>query len=502
MSHDRDSSSSALPLSYKLVISISLLLMFVLGWFYLGMGNRDASATFQVYASQEVVSGLPAAFRVVQFNGEDNRNLPATIEAVALLRNGNEVARTAGGDSTPVLPADISVVVPPLEPGPLTVRLELAAWDGQKRTVDAEVQVVAPGESTRHLQLLAELQAPPKIKDARLSLTAAGGGLVDGAANRVWLRMGGVDGRPLSARPELRVDEAAPIVAEPVGRLGIAAADLVVKGPNADLVTEVPLGSGRVVWEEMVAPDRPARLRTARKVLAPVLPASVPVDLDSSLPEMELFCTLWHGGTASRFFRAATREYSARFTVELPSEGLYWITCEENFLSADEFPTYLPLLVTRDEVAAIDSLVAQTGDAWPLSWPRTADMTSEERAGALDYLSDRMAPQGLSIEQLVNTFASDREQLREQSGRHRDAVLAVMAMLGLGLLVWAVAVAVRQHSRLRRSFREFQDGEDVGDELATEGITRKRSFVPAILIGLTFLLNMIALLYLLRLIFL
>lgn len=500
MSHDPDSSAPALPVSYKLVISISLLLMFVLGWFYLGMGNRNVSATFQVYGSHEVVSGFPAAFRVVQFNGVDNRNLPVTIRSAALVRGEQEVARVPGESAVASLPAEVSVPVPEMEPGPLTVRLELSGWDGEARTVEAEVQVVPPGGSFGHVQVIPEVDAPPRLDDARLRLSAAGGGLVDGVVNRFWLRGEGLDGKPLVFAPELRVEDGPVTVARSVGRLGIAAADFVVKGPNSRFVAEVPVGAERMVWDEMVAPDRAARLTATRRVFAGA-PEAVGIELLSSLPEVEMFCSCWHGGSVLRFLRVTTREHVARFSVDLPGEGLFWVTCVDNFVSTYEFPAFLPLVVAGSEEGCLASLLAPFGAAQSGLWPQVADMTVDERGAAGEYLGDRLAPNDVAVAQLVNTYEADLEALRERSGRHRDAVLAVMAILGLGLLVWAVAVAIREQRRLKRSFREFQDGEDVGDDLANEGITRKGSYLPAVLIGITFLLNMLALLYLLRLIF-
>ncbi|MBM4353836.1 MAG: hypothetical protein FJ109_08580 [Deltaproteobacteria bacterium] len=501
MSHDRDPSALPLPRTYKLVIVVSVALMFLLGLFYLGLRNRRVGATFQVYASHELVSGLPAAFRAVQFNGVERKNLPVAIESVALYRDGREVATARAQSVVPRLPSDLSLVLPGLEPGPVTARLDLVGWDGEKRSVEVQLDVVAPGESIRHFQAIPELDAPPSVTELDLGLSAAGGGLVDGVPNRLWLRVASLDGAPVDVLPEFRLDEGPVPGSVRSGRLGIASVETVVAGLNANLVMEIPAGRERVVWQEMVAPDRMARLRAARRLFSAEPPLHVQVELLSSLAELQMYCTLWHGGTAIEFLETATRNHSALIDLTLPSRGLYWLTCEDHFVSSDEFPAFLPLLVTSDEGRFLESLSTAFGGPLSAGWPRIADMTAPERERALDYLADRMAPQGVAIAQVVNTYAADLEELKERSSQQRDAVLAVIALLGLALLVWAVAVAIRQHRRLRRSFQEFQEKEDVGDELAREGITRRRSFVPAALVALTFVLNIIALVWLLRLIF-
>jgi hypothetical protein len=135
------------------------------------------------------------------------------------------------------------------------------------------------------------------------------------------------------------------------------------------------------------------------------------------------------------------------------------------------------------------------------NWPATEQLTTAEFQRATAYFQDRLQPHGQEISQLLNTYDGDASALRTRAGNQRDTVLILWGLAGVGLLLWAVAVTIRQHKRLTRSFKEFQDGEEVGDDLAVEGITRRRSFVPALLVAFTFLANLAALIWLFRLIF-
>ena len=144
-----------------------------------------------------------------------------------------------------------------------------------------------------------------------------------------------------------------------------------------------------------------------------------------------------------------------------------------------------------DKVASVDDPVAA-------SLPAVADNAKT----VARYIQDHLRPGHDGFVQLLNSYHQDLSGVQQKTAKLRNLLLILIAVVRFGLLLWAFAVAAVQHRTLRRNFREFQQQEDVGDELAVEGIARKRPFLPAILVLLAGVANLVALIWLLMLIFL
>jgi hypothetical protein len=501
---DRESSAAPLPLSYRLTIVLSVLLMFALGVVYFSLRNQRVTTSFQVYGSTEVTRGLPAAFRLVQFDNEGNRgNLPVLVRRVTVLQEGAEPVVQPGTEPVGAIPADLVLETGALQAGPATLRFDVEGWNGEQRTIEAAVTVLVPKASDPlRFQLRAPLEAPLEADRAHMDLALPGAGLVEGIPNTLWLRVADEARRPVEAHPRYRLGDGESQVAPSTGRLGLTDIVLAPRGPNQTLVIDVPFRDETVSWEEMVAPSRLVRLLGPPLVTEddPPLTLTFPVETDGT--DRALFCTLWRQRTALAFAQTETSDGRGSVSFDLPVRGLYWVSCDDHFLSAAEFLTARPVMLTREPDRFLQSLVAMvSGDPFFAAWPPVDRLTPTEKERAFAYFASRMAPDGPEFTKLLNTYDGDVEALRQRAGTQRDAVLILLGLVGLGLLLWAIAVAIRQHTRLSRSFREFQAQEDVGDDLSVQGITRRKGYMPALLVILTVIANLAALIWLLRLVF-
>jgi hypothetical protein len=326
--------------------------------------------------------------------------------------------------------------------------------------------------------------------------------MVEGLDNSVWLRFAAPDGKPADVHPSYTLADADKVQAEATGRLGITTISLAPRGPNQNLVIEVPFRDDTVTWEEMIAPGKFARLTGTPLVWQAPTPVQHTLTIETDGSDRTFYCTLWQQTTPIDLARVDTTDGTGKVTFDFPAPGLFWVTCDDHFLSSDEFVAERAVISTDSAPAGMDALRHLAAhEKFFDNWPATEQLTTAEFQRATAYFQDRLQPHGQEISQLLNTYDGDASALRTRAGNQRDTVLILWGLAGVGLLLWAVAVTIRQHKRLTRSFKEFQDGEEVGDDLAVEGITRRRSFVPALLVAFTFLANLAALIWLFRLIF-
>lgn len=506
MTDDRDHSDHhRLPFSYKATIAVSVLLIFVLGLVYFSLRNQRIATSFQVYGSKNATLGLNAVFRLVQFDneGRERKNLPTRVGSVRLRQNGKDVSVQPQESKASSLPADVLVDTNDLTPGPAELIFEVSGWNGEERDVAVELTVVEPGPGNgRHFSLLPAISAPLESDKLSMELSTPGGGLLEGVTNTVWLRIADQDGRPVDAGPEYTLGAGETLHAPATGRLGITPLHLIPQGLNQNLVIDVPFRGETCTWQEMVAPNGLIQLSVDSYLLPPGRPAQVKLRARTYNETQELYCTLWRNSSAIDFLRLTTADHAGTIELELPAQGFYWATCNDHFVSSDAFHAVAPLVVSAQPGRILAMLLALfPDDPFFSAWPPPDRMTPDERVTAISYLFSRMTPDGPEFAQLTNTYASDAQDLREQAGTQRDVVLVLIGLVGMGLLLWAVAVAIKQHTRMTRTFKEFQGLEDVGDALAREGITRRKSYLPALLVVLTIVANLFAILWLLRLVF-
>lgn len=503
MRDHRDPKTATLPFSYRLTIVVSVIVMFALGLVYFGLRNQRIATSFQIYGGEVIGAGQPAVFRLVQFDNDGSQgNLPLRILSISVRQGGREISAGAPLQEVASVPADARIDGTGLMPGEATVLFDVEGWNAERRQLEVGLTVRPTNEVGTAARLRLGLDAPIDAKVAQMDMTLPAGGMVEGLDNRVWIRFATPAGAPADVQPRYSLAEADEVQAEPTGRLGIAPILLSPRGPNQNLVIEVPYRHETVVWQEMIAPGKMARLTGAPLFATDPPPVQQSLTLETEGSDRTFYCTLWQRSTPVDLARVDTVDGVGKVAFTLPKQGLHWVTCDDHFLSSTEFNAERPIWATDAPRTAVAQILALAEDEPFFShWPAAAQWTPAEFERAAGYFQDRLQPDGLQISQLLNTYDGDASALKERAGNQRDTVLVLWGLAGIGLLLWAVAVTIRQHKRLTRTFREFQDEEDVGDDLATEGITRRRSFIPALLVAFTILANLAALLWLFRLIF-
>lgn len=503
MRDHRDPNGTPLPFSYRLTIVVSVAVMFALGLVYFGLRNQRVATSFQIYGGRSISQSLPAVFRLVQFDNDGNQGyLPIRIISVSLRQGGREVSTGQPLQEVASVPADARIVGAGLEPGEATVLFDVEGWNGERRQLEAAVTVLPQSSNTLAATLRPGLDAPVDATRAIMDISPPAGGLVEGLDNRVWIRFAAPDGSPANVHPSYSLGTGERGHAESTGRLGITPMVLTPSGPNQNLVMEIPFRDDTIVWQEMIAPGKLARLTGPPLFVTSPPPTVQSFEIQTDGADRSLYCTLWQHTTAVDLARVDTTDGVGQLSFSLPARGLFWVTCDDNLLSTSDFLAERAIWLTDDQAGCFAELMTlATAEPFFKGWPDFSQLTPAELTRAASYLQERLQPLGQEMSQLHNTYDGDVAALRERAGNQRDTVLVLWGLAGIGLLLWAVAVTIRQHKRLTRTFREFQDDEDVGDQLSAEGITRRRSFVPALLVAFTVLANLAALLWLFRLIF-
>lgn len=502
MSEPREFSAPPLPLSFKIVIIVSVALIFVLGLVFFSQLNRTVTTSFQLYGPKFFQEGQPASIRVVQFDSVNTKYIPASIVGATLTGGGRSVSAEVNA-GVPSLPADLLLPRIEVDPGNALLEVAVKGWNGEERTISAPVEVVPRGRHwSQHVRLARAYPAPAHAEKILMDLSMTGGALVEGVENHLWLRTARPNGKPYSAGTsyQLAGDEARH--ASSSARLGVVRLDITPAGVNQNLEMTVEVEGGTVEWEEMVTPLSHALIRGPDRILKAEGAVVANIEVLTATETRELYCSVWRGSSPLALFTIVTEGGRAEPAIELPGPGFYWVACNNVYTAADGFLAYAPLVALSDPDKFLSQLTALfASDPFFAFWPSVDEMTPVEKGLAWNYLGARLAPRDIELAKLANTHAEDVELLTADSEGRRDLILLLIAIVGFGLLTWTVAVAFKQHSALARGFKELSETEDFGEELQKEGITRQRSFLPALLILLTAVANLVALIWLLRLVF-
>ncbi len=486
-----------LPFSYKLVIVSSAATLFVLGVVYFTQLRPAVETSFQLYGAPKIVANGPAAFRVIQYDNRNKTNLPARIVQAGLSQSGKQEL-TSNPVATSTLPADIELTPTSLAPGRATLALQVAGFNGEDRSFEIPVDIVPMADaSLEAFRLVGDVSASISDGPWRVGLLPGFGGLVDSVLNPIWIRIEDKDGNPLSLTVEYRFATDAP--KQPPRKVvtsqdGLAKIDCPLDGLSQVVTFSIQNADETLLWEERLPADSFVGLSQ--------LPSAessdkIAVEVHSSSPEQTLFCAFWAGSSPLSFATVETRDHVGTVRWTPPGEGLYWFTCNDHYLTGEGFLATLALPWFKDPEEFIQSVTSSDD---PVA--ATLAATTDNPRLVAQYIQDHLRPGHNGFVQLLNSYYHDLEGVQEKTAKLRALLLILIAVVGFGLLLWAFAVAAVQHRTLRRNFREFQQQEDVGDELAVEGIARKRPFLPAILVLLAGVANLVALIWLLMLIFL
>jgi hypothetical protein len=495
--HDLPPAHEALPTSYRVVLGLSLLLLFLLGVVFLTRMNQRIDASFQLYGTDRLVVGRPAVVRLVRFDDTLHRNVPALVTQVALEQNGRRIEQTGRGPSTPALPADFLVNAVNASAGPALLHVTLAAEEGETRTIDAEVTVLAASEV--NLAAMAEpilpVHAPRSDQPLELAIVVPNGGLADSVPNRVWLRSTDDSGKALRATVRYSVSEKETSSPLDTGRLGIAPLTLVLDGPNEGLAVTAESSGATSTWREMIGPDKLAQ------VDVPIPgPEGIEAAVWLSSGSGELGCFSWSGPALVRAFQASGEGSPTRHPLPAPTEGFEWLTCSDTYLSQTDFQSFA-LVASQDGIASMRSQLRQLVARDPLvaSWPAFEAMSDDELRMATDYLFHAVKPKGLLLTRLASTREQDTQEVMEKSSRQRSFLLVLMGLIGFGLVAWTAAVVLRNHLDVKRNMASFNQEEARHPDAAPVGY--RPSWILAVLILMAMLANVLGLLFSLHLIF-
>jgi len=249
VSEPREFAAPPLPLSFKIVIVVSVALIFVLGLVFFSQLNRTVTTSFQLYGPPVFQEGQPASIRVVQFDTVNTKNIPASITGATLTGGGRSVTADISA-TVPSLPADLVLPVVEVDPGESLLEVEVKGWNGEQRTITAPVTVVPRGRHwAQHVRLAQTYPAPAHAEKVLMDLSMTGGVLLEGVENHIWLRTARPNGKPYAAKVSYHLAEGESAQASPAGRLGVARLDVNPAGVNQNLTMTVETEGGQVEWK-------------------------------------------------------------------------------------------------------------------------------------------------------------------------------------------------------------------------------------------------------------
>ncbi|MBM4370680.1 MAG: hypothetical protein FJ098_03455, partial [Deltaproteobacteria bacterium] len=339
--------------------------------------------------------------------------------------------------------------------------------------------------------------ARPAEDFARIETLEGGDTILGERENDFWIRVSDGQDRPSPAHIEVLLDGQR-IAEFFLGALGLGRVRVPLSKPAHELtvVAAVTGAEGRRV--EDIAPLGRIRIQPTPPVIrvSPGTPARGLLVIDSEAVTERLLCGLWRGDTLIDLFAVPAPAGRARHEITVPGDGIYRVTCTDHPASewwGDSF-----LVATRSPDALLDSFrEALAGEPFFAGWPPSSELSPGELDLALGYLLDRAERSTLPWTRLLDTREGDQARLDAEGRRVRMAILGLIAATGFSLLLWAVAMVLRQ----RRTLAAIRDPELLGaGALQEHGLGRRGALLPLAFLVLATLVNVGALIYILVLV--
>jgi hypothetical protein len=341
-------------------------------------------------------------------------------------------------------------------------------------------------------------------KEGALALSVAGGGMMDMVSNRLWLLAAGSNGEPMPAQVEFTMARQPAQTTSALPRLGLAALDVVPNALNQMLRMVAATPEEKLTWEEMVAPDRLARIDLSPVTLPGAHGARTTIRAHGGSTATELFCSLWWGGHAMvRAFRIPLVEASGTAELDVPAEGIYWVACGDEYAAAGAPQAFALLLASDQADVWLQELLSGLTDPPVLrGWPPVARMDAAEKQAAAEFVGSRVVPPPVMERSLLlDTFARDQARVNNQIEWHRTSLLVAAAMVAAGLMFWGIGVAVIQTRRQRREIETYQDAEGIGEGLPRLETGSRRMVLPYVLVTIAIAVDLAAVAWLACMIF-
>jgi len=483
-----------IPLSSRIVIITAAAVLFGLGVIYLEQQRKAVTSFYQVMGVSELLQGTPAAFLVIQYDAEHKELAPVLVED-AVLRAGDQIFAGRPVTRTPVVDAAVQFDALDLPAGPAVLELTVVPWEGAPRVIEVPVEIASRLDPAAVVRPMA---AQPHGDFARIEILPVGDVILGERDNPFWIRVSDGEDRPLDAHVEILLDHRG--VSElHLGPLGIGLGTVHLTKPNHELEVVAAVTGTEGIRTEDLAPMGLIRVRPLPPVLRDPVNGEMTLAIESETVTERLHCGLWRGGALTTLFAVPTDAGRARHAVAVPGEGLYRVTCTDHPLSEWWGDSYF--LAASDPATFLDEYRAVLEEErFFLSWPRSADMTPDQLDTALGYLLDRTERTELPYGRLVSTLEADQEAIEAEGRRVRLVILVLIGGVGLSLLLWAVAMVLRQRRSLDPTRMDPELLEGMGDELGEAGLGRKGLMIPAVFLISAALVNVAALIYILILI--
>ncbi len=487
--------AKGIPLSSKIVIVTATAVLFGLGVIYLEQQRKVVSSYYQVMGVRELPQGVPAAFQIIQYDHRHRELVPLLVESAAL-RFGDRTFPGRPGAATPVVAAAVLFDAVDLPPGPATLEVTVVPWEGEPRTLVIPLEVIPQRDA---IPVLTSREPQMPHEDfARIETLPVGDVILGERDNPFWIRVSDGEDRALDAHVEILMDGLR-VSEQQLGSLGIGLGIVQLTKPNHELRVVASITGTEGTLNEDLAPVGLIRIRPVPSVIRDPARERVTLEIESETVAERLHCGLWRGDALTSLFAVPTERGRARYELSVSGEGLYRITCTDHPKSewwGDSF-----FLVSSDPAEVLDSYRdALVEERFFSSWPPSSELTPVQLEMALGYLLDRAIRTPLPYTSLLKTLEADQKELAEEGRAQRFTLLALIAAVGLSLLLWAVAMVLHQRrsldpARLAPEFLDEMDG-----DLCEEGLGRKGFLLPAACLISAALVNLVALIYILLLI--
>ncbi|MFH1530043.1 MAG: hypothetical protein ABIK09_04805 [Pseudomonadota bacterium] len=493
--HHAGALARGIPLSSKIVIVTAAAVLFGLGAIYLEQHRKVVTSFYQVMGVRALPRGTPAAFLVIQYDAAHKELVPVLVEAAALRTTkgtfpGRPVART------PVVAAVVQFDALDLPVGSATLVLTVVPWEGTPRNIEIPVEVTPPTDPGPMVRPIAPEM--PHEEFARIETLPMGDVILGERDNPLWIRVSDGQDRALEAHAEIFLDGIR--VSElSLGPLGLGTGIVHLTKPNHSLKVVAAVSGVEGIRTEDLAPMGLIRILPQPPVLRDPLNDHVVLSIESETVTERLFCGLWRGDALTSLFAVPTEEGRARYELSVPGEGLYRVTCTDHPQSEWWGDSYF-LAAAKPSDPLDRYRVALKDERFFQSWPRSEDLSPDLVDTALGYLLDRTVRTELPYERLLSTLDTDQEALEAEGRRVRLVILALIGGVGLSLLLWAVALVLRQRRSLDPTRIDPDYLDEMGDDLGDVGLGRKGLMLPAVCLILAALVNVAALIYILILI--
>lgn len=496
---DSSAISRGLPLSSWLVIITAAAVLFLLGTIYLSQQAKQLDVVYQVLGSGKLVVGRPAAFRVITFDMNHNELSPLSILSAGLSQ-GDHVIPGKVADQTAM--NDSSVEFPPLDftTGTARLDLEVSSWEGRARRISLVLDVL---ETSDFAWTFTPAAADPGNKVfRRLELTPFGRVVLGERTNPFWLRISDQDDHPVRGDVRIMIDgQAGPELT--VDRSGLGIVQLPLSRPNHQVLVQVTAADGGLGdREEMVAPMGVMRILADPPLVSLPEETGTELIIESQTVGDVLYCGLWSRGNLARLFRVNTRDGIGRYRLDLPEQGLYQVACNDHVLAGRDWLGEAWILASRDPADSVRRLLSGILDeeTFFLGWDSPSGWSRDQLLVSAAYLLDRIEPGQMDFSLIHSTREGDTQEIKAEIRRTRTIILVLIALVGLSLVLWAVAQVLRNRKSMGSMNLEAEALEGMGDDLGTAGLARKGQMIPLLILLLAAMVNVGSLIYVLILI--